>query len=305
MISWKYSFEKISKDLELAKKKKQTLDNLFSTGRISQSTFDSLNTELSRAIVETEARQKELAGQMSSKVAELEEQISTLEMLLASSELQYAAGEIDDELHTHESKAFSLGLEATKQELTSIKTIVSSILQEHTSPPPQLQLETHEMTGTPKAGEVTPEPLEIKVETPLEEKPIEVPAEAKPETPIEAPHETTVETVTEKVTETTVEAKTENPTEPTAETPTTSSATEIPVEAPKEETTLNEGMTIEVIKEIKEEQIISSEPIAEKIVEEAPATEMAASPSEAPTFFRDPKEAVQEKSLEEKEESKG
>jgi len=303
MISWKYSFEKISKDLELARKKKQTLDNLFNTGKISQSTYDSLNTELSKAIVEIEVRQRELAGQMSSKIAELEEQISTLEMLLASSEIQYAAGEIDDELYSHESKAFTLGLEATKQELNAIKNMIAGVMQETTQPQPQL--ETGEITEeeAPKTEEVIAAPLETPVEAPVEEKTIEVTTETQPEAPTQIPTEAPTETVTETVAETKIENVPEASAETQAET--SKVAQEAPVEVPKEEKTASEEVTIEVIKEVKEEQVISSEQIAEKIVEEAPTTEVAkASPEEAP-FFRDPKEAGEEKKREEKEESKG
>jgi len=311
MISWKHSFEKISKDLELTKKKKQTLDNLFNAGKISQSTYDSLNMELSKSIAETEARQKELAGQMSSKVTELEEQINTLEMLLASSELQYAAGEIDDELYTHESKAFGLGLEATKQELNAIKNIIASIMQETTQPQPQLepqpqfqfQPETHEIKEAepPKPEEVIAKPPETTiVETPIEKKPIEPTTETQPETPAQMPTETPPETPTEAVTET----KIETPPETSTETPTSPqmSAPETPSETPKE-TAPSEEVTIEIIKEVKEEQVITSEPVSEK-VEESRATESAQPPTEETTFFRDPKKATEEKTHEKKEEPK-
>jgi hypothetical protein len=292
MISWKHSFDKISKDLELTRKKKQTLDNLFNTGKISQPTYDSLNTELSTAITETEARQKELAGQMSSKVAELEEQVSTLEMLLASSELQYVAGEIDDELHAHESKAFGLGLEATKQELNTIKNIIASIMQEPVQPQPQLETQEATEVEVPKTGEIITESQEAPAEAPVEEKTIEATIEAQHEAPTQVQTEAPTESATETVTETVVETKIEAP-------------PETPMEMPKEETAPSEEMTIEVIKEVKEEQVISSEPIAEEIVEEALSVKVAeASPEEA-TFFRDPKETSEEKKLEEKEEPRG
>jgi hypothetical protein len=303
MISWKHFFEKIGKDLESARKKKQTLDNLFNTGRISQSTYDSLNTELSKAVVEVEARQRELAGQMSSKIAELEEQVGTLEMLLASSEIQYAAGEIDDELHAHESKAFSLGLEATKQELNAIKNTIASIMQGTIEPQPQLKSYEITVEEAPKTEEVTEEPLETTVETPVEEKTIEATTETQPETPAQMPTEAPAETVTEPV----AEAKIEEPSEASTQEPIETSivAPEAPIETPKEENSPSEEMTIEVIKEVKEEQVISSEPVSEKVVEEASVIKVAEASTEEATFFRDPKEAGEEKKHEEKEESKG
>ena len=87
--------KKIGKDLELARKKKQALDELFKRCKISQYTYDSINEEITNAIAEIEARRKDLAEKMTSKITEFEEQINTLEMLFANSELQYAAGEID------------------------------------------------------------------------------------------------------------------------------------------------------------------------------------------------------------------
>jgi len=35
LISWKHSFNRLNEEFEMAKKKKQALDNLFETGRIS------------------------------------------------------------------------------------------------------------------------------------------------------------------------------------------------------------------------------------------------------------------------------
>lgn len=136
MISWKYSFEKINKDLELARKKKQALDDLFNSGRISVSTYDSLDNELTTIISDIETRQKMLADNLASKIDGLEKQIGTLEIFLANSEIQYVAGEIDEELHANESNAFSNGLNALKQQLSSLKEAVSSLMPEVTAPTP-------------------------------------------------------------------------------------------------------------------------------------------------------------------------
>jgi len=125
LISWKYSFEKVNRELELAKKKKEALDNLFGAGKISESTYESLDTSLTNAIVEIEARQKELAGKMTEKVNQLEKQIGTLEIFLASTEIEYAAGEIDEELHQRESNALTIGLEAARQQLNVIKEAIT------------------------------------------------------------------------------------------------------------------------------------------------------------------------------------
>lgn len=55
LISWKHSFKRLNEEYEMAKKKKQALDNFLSVGRISQSTYDSFDKEIQEAIAETEA----------------------------------------------------------------------------------------------------------------------------------------------------------------------------------------------------------------------------------------------------------
>jgi len=204
LISWKYSFEKISKDLELAKKKKQALDDLLNSGKISASTYESLEKEITNAIQEIEARQKDLAEKMTSKITELEKEINTLELFLANSEIQYVAGEIDEDTHANEIGAFTLGLDALKQQLGVIKEAVVERTPELVAPtPPPTPSEVEEAKLT---EEVAGETLEALVETPTEtlvEAPVETPTEAEPvseEVTIEEPLETSEEVVAEEVT---------------------------------------------------------------------------------------------------------
>ncbi|UCC33028.1 MAG: CdvA-like protein [Candidatus Bathyarchaeota archaeon] len=184
MISWKYSFQEIGKDLELTKKKKQALDDLFQEGKISQSTYEALNIELTGAIIEVEARRKAITEKITSKISELEQQITVLEMFLANSEIEYVAGEIDEELHQRETSAFALGLEATKQELDSIKESLSTLVPEEplttpTSPSEATEeVEKEELVETQPeiAAEALPE-LETVSEEPLTEELTEAPTE--------------------------------------------------------------------------------------------------------------------------------
>ena len=60
LISWKYTFKRLNEEYDIAKRKKQALDNLFETGKISQSTRDSFNGEINAAIATIEKQQKEL-----------------------------------------------------------------------------------------------------------------------------------------------------------------------------------------------------------------------------------------------------
>jgi len=290
LISWKYSFEKIGKDLELARKKKQALDDLLNRGKISQNTYGSINTEITNAIAEIEARQKDLAEKMTSRITELEEQINTLEMLLANSELQYAAGEIDEQSHEGESGAFNLALEATKHQLNAIKGIVGEIT-------PQVVPETsHKPTET--------------LETPSSE----VVAETKVETPAAETHleETATETLSEKSLEPEpalekkeTETHTEVPVETTTETPIEEAKKE-GVEEPPEALTETEPSTCEeTVKEAIEETIVAPEATTEITVEETPKEEKVEVPVEEESFFRDQEDTAEEERHEEKEEHEG
>ena len=98
--------------MELARKKKQALDNLFNSGKISVCTYDSLDNQLINMIADIEMRQKILVDNLASKVEDLEKQIGTLEVFLAQSEIQYVAGEIDEELHGNRSEEHTSELQS-------------------------------------------------------------------------------------------------------------------------------------------------------------------------------------------------
>jgi len=127
LISWKHSFKKLNEENEMAKKKKQALDNLLNTGRISQSTYDLFNNEIDEAIAEIERQQKGLLEKMNSKMEELEAQIKTLEMLLANFEIQHVTGEVDEEVYQSEMGILSMGIETAKHELDVVREAVNQL----------------------------------------------------------------------------------------------------------------------------------------------------------------------------------
>jgi len=203
MVVWKDAFEKINIELDLTKRKKQALDDLVSTGRVSQSTHDCLCKDLDEDISQIELRRKALTEKMASKLSELEEQLQTLEFFLANSEMAYVAGEINSELYTQESSALNLGMEATKQELNWIKEVI-------------IQLVPKETLSTTTA----PSPVEIVEATPTETA-VENAPEVSSGTPIEAPVEVTPvagETTIEQPSHVAVETTTETPKESTTTT---------------------------------------------------------------------------------------
>jgi len=133
MSLWKYSFELSTKELEVTKKKKQALDSLYASDKISQSTYECLDKELTKAISELEGHLETLKNRMTSRAQELEKQVSTLELFLASLEIHHAAGDLDDETYEKQNNAILLGLEATRQELDEIE-MSQKIISQPTKP---------------------------------------------------------------------------------------------------------------------------------------------------------------------------
>ena len=265
MISWEYSLEGLDKELELTNKKKEALDNLFNAGRISQVTYENLNTELTGTITEIENRRKALAHKMTSKINELQQQITMLESFLASSEIRHAAGEVDDESYARESNVLTLGLEATKQELKEFEEAVGELVPKEAMPTPPKPTEA---VKAPPTEEVIEKPPEIPVEAPVEA-PVAAPMEAPVEVPVEA------EAVSE-------EAEIERPIEV------------ISAEAPGEGVEALVEEKFRSSEGVVEETVATSESTVETVVEEAPAEEEVGAPAEEKSPFQGEEEATTE-----------
>jgi len=279
LISWKDSFEKINNELNLAKRKQNALEELHANGKISQLTYENLNRALTAEIEQIEARRKALAEKMTSKLNELERQISTLETFLANVEMSYAAGEITEEIHNQEVNALNLGLEATKNELNFIKEAIMQLVPEET------QAELATTVETPETVE------EASTETTTE-----TVSEAIPEaTPLETPEET----VTTE--ETSVE-------EQTPETPEAPEIHESPEEASTEETeTITEEITEQAVSEAPVEEMTTEEktwsetPMEETTTEEHETLETPETPETPETLTEEESQPFQEETTTEEE----
>jgi hypothetical protein len=176
LISWKHSFKRLNEEYEIAKKKKQALDNLFETGRISQATRDSFENDITAVIMEIEKQQKDLLGKMQGKTQELESQIKTLETLLANYEIEHVVGEIDEESYQREITLLSTGLETAKHELEVIKEATNQLCPPVEAPTTEPSLPAEES----KAEVVQNEPVESTPVAPAE---VEVEVAPSPEEP--------------------------------------------------------------------------------------------------------------------------
>lgn len=200
LVNWKNSFEKVNMELDTARKKKQTLDGLREAGRISQFAYECLNKGLTDEVEQAEAERKVLTEKMSRKLNELEEQRIALEMFLANTEMAYSAGEVTKELHSKESIALDIGLEATKEELNWIKEAIIQLVPKENEPvapaAAPVPSETAEAITESSVEKTSETPSNVHVEVPVEVTPTnEVKVEqiqAPPESPA-TPQTTTSE----------------------------------------------------------------------------------------------------------------
>ena len=188
LISWKHSFKRLNEEYEIAKKKKQALDNLFENGRISQTTRDSFDTDINSVIMEIEKQQKELLTKMQGKAQELESQIKTLETLLANYEIQHVVGEIDEEMYQREITLLSTGLESARNELNIIKDATNQLCPPVETPTiePALLAEEQEVEAAQSetAENVSDAPTEVEAPAePYSQEPVVTMEEATPEAP--------------------------------------------------------------------------------------------------------------------------
>ena len=167
MLSWKSSFERLNSEYEAVVKKRQALNNLFSSGRISQSTFNLFDKEIEETLAEIERQREALLEKMAAKTKEVEEQIRVLERLLANYEIQHVGGEIEEETYQKETALLSIGLENAKQELNVIKETMEKLANfpQTAEKTVSKQIALPEAVAEADVGKVEVETVEIKTET--------------------------------------------------------------------------------------------------------------------------------------------
>jgi len=290
LISWKHSFKRLNEEYEIAKKKKQALENLFETGRISQATRDSFENDINAVIMEIEKQQKDLFAKMQGKTKELEDQIKTLETLFANYEIQHVVGEIDEESYQSEITLLSTGLETAKRELEVIKEATNQLCPPVEAPPiePSSPAEESEAVQSEAVESEPVAPAEVEVEAePSSEEPIitteeavpeqpEIESEETPEISVEMPQvlEDTPQEIegTPEVTEETPQVMEETPDTIENEPEITEEASQAIEDAPEViEEMLEEAQPQEAPEDAQEEIIVESLPEQEQGVEEETA----------------------------------
>jgi len=128
LSSWKNTFEIVHSELELAKRKKQALDELLSKNRMSQPTYEHLVGSLNDNINDLESHLKLLIQKMTERADELESQAELLKQFLVSLEMRIIANEIKQDIYEKSKQAFELGLKATEDELAEIKGAITKVI---------------------------------------------------------------------------------------------------------------------------------------------------------------------------------
>jgi len=187
LVSWEQSFNRLNEEYEVAKKKKQALDNLLNTGRISPTTYEMFNKEIDETIAEIERQQKALLDRMKTKMADLEQHINMLEMLYAKFEIQHVTGEIEEEIYQRETSLLSTGLETARQELEAVKDAVNQLSAGIEVPPSEVNVEQEiDTPPPPEDAEISaPETQTFETETQVVEintaETSEIPQDQNPE----------------------------------------------------------------------------------------------------------------------------
>jgi len=127
LSSWKQSFETVSRELELANRKKQALEDLLAKNRMSRPTYEHLLKGLEEEISRLKTHQRSLAKNMTERAKELQKQIGLIEMFLTTLELHNVGREIDGETYNHRKEILTRGLEATRIELKQIEDALEKI----------------------------------------------------------------------------------------------------------------------------------------------------------------------------------
>ncbi len=273
MISWKYSFKRLNEEYEIAKKKKQALDSLYENGRISQATRDSFTSDITAAIAEIEKQQQDLLEKMQTKTREFEEQIKTLESILANYEIQHVIGEIDEEVYQREINLLSTGLESAKHELNTIREAISQLC------PPVAEAPTP--PEAPEVAEAPQEPASVVCECHTEESVTEAAPAPEPVT----------ETVTENIPivpeETAVAAEPVEPAmaepEPVIQEPAVTEELAAPEQPPVENAEIVENVEVAPAETMEAPEIVAPAEVAEtaevtepaEVIETAEVTEVA------------------------------
>ena len=117
------------KELELIKKKKYIIENCYSAGKISTSTYEKIDNDLTAVWINFQTNRKFFNKIITAREEILKKQNNFLEKLLAYFDMLYNSGKIKKEIYTKKNMTIIQGITATDQELNDIKESLRISLQ--------------------------------------------------------------------------------------------------------------------------------------------------------------------------------
>ncbi|MFQ6094874.1 MAG: CdvA-like protein, partial [Candidatus Bathyarchaeia archaeon] len=121
-------------ELERARRKKQALESLLERGKISQTVYDRLIGEVKEEIAMIEKKTELQAHEAAKRVDELRNVIQILERHLINLEINFSAGEIDEEQFKREKEIYASGIKSLGMEMESLERTLKGFPREEVEP---------------------------------------------------------------------------------------------------------------------------------------------------------------------------
>jgi len=97
---WKVNAEKFQRGLTHTEKRIDALDQLYSSGRISEQTYENMKNSYESMVGQRNNAQENLLSQLKNRSTELVNESNVLEEFLANIEVQHLTGELDEEAYS-------------------------------------------------------------------------------------------------------------------------------------------------------------------------------------------------------------
>ncbi|OGD53532.1 hypothetical protein A3K80_07135 [Candidatus Bathyarchaeota archaeon RBG_13_38_9] len=127
---WIVEAEEISRELDLLRRRDRALIELRASGDIDESTYDRLKDQYGQAKDELLKRSETVIDKLAERVKQLDDQIKTVQSLMANNKMQYTSGEINENVYCNANESIQGALKRFHFErdelLGKINVLISS-----------------------------------------------------------------------------------------------------------------------------------------------------------------------------------
>jgi len=124
----------LGSELERAKTKKQALENLFETRKISQMVYDRIAREVEEEITKIEKRTELQTHKISETIGELRNIIGLLEHHLTRIQIRFSVGEMDEKQFKREKDAYARGITSLRTQIGSLERALEGFSRREVGP---------------------------------------------------------------------------------------------------------------------------------------------------------------------------